>query len=66
MLTCVSGGGGGLNYQLVSTSTIYLLSYTVLVPQMTGDDLPEGDVIENVSKILHIDIVFNNIILSVK
>ena len=33
---------------------------------MTGDDLPEGDVIENVSKILHIDIVFNKIILSVK
>ena len=30
------------------------------MPQMTGDDLPEGDVIEKVSKILHIDIVFNN------
>ena len=33
---------------------------------MTGDDLPEGDVIEKVSKILHIDIVFNKIISSVK
>ena len=33
---------------------------------MTGDDLPEGDVIEKVSKILHIDIVFNKIIPSVK
>ena len=32
---------------------------------MTGDDLPEGDVIEKVSKILHIDIVFNKIIPSV-
>jgi len=31
---------------------------------MTGDDLPEGDVIEKVSKILHIDIVFNKIISS--
>ena len=36
------------------------------MPQMTGDDLPEGDVIEKVSKILHIDIVFNKIISSVR
>ena len=36
------------------------------MPQMTGDDLPEGDVIEKVSKILHIDIVFNKIIPSVR
>ena len=39
------------NRYLFSNMTwVYWLSYTVLVPQMTGDDLPEGDVIENVSK----------------